>query len=123
MSPACPSLLPSCSRDHLLALWLAAVVLLQAVLGSYLSAAVAGGTSVCSATGTAIVVDADGEPLPAHAHFLHDGCCTPAFGLHLAPGTAAGPGLAHEAPTARLSARRLAAAWMAPLSRGPPAFS
>lgn len=106
-----------------LLLWAVLAFVGHAMLGSYLGVAIAGGTAVCSATGSTTVVDADGEPLPAETHAHHDGCCSAAYALP-APAAEPAPSLhAGHAPAGQLTAQRLGAQWLAPLSRGPPLSS
>ena len=106
-----------------LLLWAALAVIGHAMLSSYLGVAIAGGTSVCSATGTTTVVDADGEPLPAAAHGHHDCCCSATYALPPPQGEPAPRVDVAHAPAEQLTAQRLGAQWLAPLSRGPPLSS
>ena len=102
----------------------AAVLIVQALVGSYLGVAVAAGTQVCSASGADRVVDADGQPLPAAGgHLGHDCCCMPLAGP--APSMAAWVPARHvrHVHAQTLTQRKLAAQWLAPLSRGPPSLS
>jgi len=95
------------------------VMLLQGWVMAYQSTAMASGIEVCSASG-AKRVDREGKPLPSLGHAGHDCCCTAAALPPPVPQDTAAPNLRHEAPTRHLSAGRLAAQWLAPLSRGPP---
>ena len=101
-----------------------AALLVQGWLGTYFGVAVAAGTKVCSATGASTVMDADGKPLPASAaHHANECCCTPFLGPSLVLPEwrlAHQPGLAPAEP---LTLQKLAAQWLAPLSRGPPVHS
>jgi len=107
-----------------LAFALAVVLIAQALFGSYLGVAVAAGTQVCSASGAALVVDADGDLLPAAgAHLGHDCCCTALGGPSPSPVTWQPMLLPRQVRAANPTQRELAAQWLAPLSRGPPSLS
>ena len=107
----------------LLAVWLVVSLLWQPFLNTAHAAAMVTGTEVCTSTGPQWV-DADGQVVAAHAHACAD-CCSSPVPPVLLPGAAAAPvvPLRHAAPAEPLTAQRLAAQWLAPLSRGPPAFS
>ena len=112
-------------RSHrlLLAVWLVVSLLWQPFLNTAHAAAMVTGTEVCTSAGTQWV-DADGQPVAAHAHACADCCSSPVPPVLLpdAGGVAPLP-LRHAAPAEPLTLQRLAAQWLAPLSRGPPAFS
>jgi len=99
------------------------VLLAYQALGAYFGVMAATGMEVCSASGSSIVTDADGDPLPASAQHMHDSCCLPAFGPSpfLAEWKAVHP--LRQAPAEPLTLQKFAAQWLAPLSRGPPLLS
>jgi hypothetical protein len=102
------------------AFWLALVLLLQGPAMAYQATAMATGIDVCSASGSKRV-DGEGKPLTASHTSHHDCCCSAAS---LPPPLSIDTSLlafGHETPADKLSAGRLGAEWMAPLSRGPPA--
>lgn len=96
------------------------VLLAQPWIGASHAASMAMGTEICTSSGIQLI-DAHGKAMEASQHDSHDCCCTGAVGL---PGNIAlgAPDPCPQAgPAELLSARRLDAAWLAPLSRGPPA--
>ncbi len=106
----------------MVALGMMLVLLAQLWLAGHQSVAATTGTEVCSVNGP-LMVDADGQPIPADGHHGHD-CC-------LASAAAAAPSvpvlalarLAHATPALALGAPRLGAEALTPLSRGPPSIS
>ena len=119
---AMPRPAPPLRWRALVALGMMLVLLAQLWLGGYQSVAATTGTEVCSVNGP-LMVDADGQPIPAGGHHGHD-CC-------LASAAAAAPALAaltlarltHATPALALGAPRLSAEALTPLSRGPPTLS
>jgi hypothetical protein len=101
-------------------LWLALALLLQSFTALSHATAMAAGTELCSANGhtTRVSVEDDG----AAGASPHDCCLSAATA---APPTLPQPlllALGFDAPAPALTAQRLAAEWLAPLSRGPPHF-
>ena len=93
-------------------------MLVQTVSMAYHATAMATGIEVCTTDG-AMRVSTDGEPLGSDSAG-HDCCCpgtvgTPPAVEDLTPLRAIDP-----APSERITAGRLSAQWLAPLSRGPP---
>ncbi len=102
---------------------MAALLLTQLWVAGYQSMAALTGIEVCSAEGM-LRVSADGQPITAAPHHGHD-CCLPLGTANLLPspplfGLLA---LAGAAPEPLLSAARLDAEALTPLSRGPPLHS
>jgi len=99
------------------------VLLAHEVLSTYWGVAVAAGTTVCSATGSKTMTNADGEPLPATAHHADPCCCTQVVAPLPFLGECKPVRHRSQAPHEPLTLQKLAAQWLAPLSRGPPVFS
>lgn len=87
------------------------------------AAGMASGIEVCTMAGMQ-VVDADGLPLDAGVHPCTD-CCGSLLPPGLLPSRSAtaASALRHAAPASPPTVQRLAAEWLAPLSRGPPAHA
>lgn len=111
----------TCPRRVAWAFWLVCALLVQAACLSYHATAMATGVEVCSVEGTKRVPD-DSSPASDATAGEHDLCCVSALAtppvLDIANASFEPP-----APTSHLSAERLGAQWLAPLSRGPPAPS
>lgn len=87
------------------------------------AAAVATGNAICTSRGN-VVLDSEGKAVPSARQVCGDccGCATPAA---LLPEVASiqHRAVSHASPADVLTAQRLAAQWLAPLSRGPPLLS
>jgi hypothetical protein len=113
------------SRHHrlLLAVLLVLSLLWQPWVSTAHAVAMASGTEVCTSTGPQ-VFDANGKAIDAQPRSCLD-CCgamSPPALLPTAAALALHP-LSHAAPAEPLTAQRLAAQWLVPLSRGPPVLS
>lgn len=84
--------------------------------------AMASGLEVCTTSGMQIV-DADGKAISAQHHECPDCCCAASPMMPAAPDRYDPAVYPRPAPIETLTMRRLAAQWLAPLSRGPPANS
>ena len=101
-------------------MWIAIALLFQNAILTQHALAMATGIEVCSVAGPTRV-DADGHPLKGGDLKHHDCCCAtplaaPPVARTLPPMPSAG-----RVAAAPVTAARLAADWLAPLSRGPPA--
>ena len=113
------------TRTHrlLLAVMLVVSLLWQPWVSTTHAVAMASGVEVCTSAGPQ-VFDANGKAIDAQPRSCLD-CCGSASSWALLPTvTAVGAHpLPHAAPAEGLTAQRLAAQWLAPLSRGPPTVS
>lgn len=112
-------------RHHrlLLAVLLVLSLLWQPWVSTAHAVAMASGVEVCTSTGPQ-VFDANGKAIDAQPRSCLD-CCGSISPPALLPTVAAlvvHP-LSFAAPAEPLTAQRLAAQWLAPLSRGPPTVS
>lgn len=112
-------------RTHrlLLAVMLVVSLLWQPWVSTTHAVAMASGVEVCTSAGPQ-VFDANGKAIDAQPRSCLD-CCGAVSPPALLP-TVAALGvhpLSHAAPADVLTAQRLAAQWLAPLSRGPPTVS
>ena len=113
------------SRHHrlLMAVLLVLSLLWQPWVSTAHAVSMASGTEVCTSTGPQLF-DANGKAIDAQPRSCLD-CCgamsPPALQPTAAP-LVLHP-LSHAAPAEPLTAQRLAAQWLAPLSRGPPLAS
>ena len=101
-------------------LWLALALVLQSFTALSHATAMAAGTELCSAGGhtTRVSVDDDGGTGTSP----HDCCLSAATAAPPPVPQPLLPALGFDAPAPALTAQRLAAEWLAPLSRGPPHF-
>ncbi|CAN7617749.1 hypothetical protein [Rhizobacter sp. LjRoot28] len=117
------SRLPSPSPAHriLMLVWVALALLWQPAGATARAAGMAAGQEVCTSVGMQMV-DADGQPIQAQSHPCTD-CCGSLWPAALLPGMATGllRELRHATPASPPPPLRLAAEWLGPLSRGPPA--
>jgi hypothetical protein len=107
------------ARRAFLALVAVFVVLLQPWVGTSHAVAMTLGMEVCTTAGIQSI-DAQGKALDDVKHDVHDCCSSGAAGLPADVATTGHGQYRHAAPAEMLTAGRLDAEWLSPLSRGPP---
>jgi hypothetical protein len=114
-------------RRYLTVLLLLVSLLAQPWLAAAPSTAANLDTEICTGTGLQLVHERGDPSDPTHGgsghHDCMDCCCASPVAILPPAWAPVLPEAGHEAVVMTLSARQLAAQWLAPLSRGPPLHS
>lgn len=123
VTPLRPITVPTRGHRLFLAVLLVLSFVWQPWVATSHAAAMASGTAICTSRGN-VVLDAQGKAVPSARQGCGD-CCSSVTPAALLPTIATVPqrAVSHAAPADVLTAQRLAAQWLAPLSRGPPSLS